>query len=128
MSEKPINDVLAENLAYFMEQRGLKQQALADKSGMGQTTVGLYLNPSRRKISKSGKVPSAKLSEVEQLSKCLGIEIWQLLRPFDPGQRQAYAQIEMAFKAIQPTSLPQPGPTVVSSSKNPRTANGTTGH
>lgn len=128
MLQKPINDVLAENLAYFMELRGLKQQALADKSGMGQTTVGLYLNPGRRKISKSGKVPSAKLSEVEQLSKCLQVEIWQLLRPFDPEQREAYEKIESAFKALQPSGLRALPPASEEKSKNPRVANSRSGH
>lgn len=124
MSEKPINDVLADNLAYYMGERKLKQQALAEKSGMGQTTVSLYLNPSRRKISKSGKIPSAKLSEVEQLSKCLGVEIWQLLRPMSPSDRVAYEALEVAFKALQPKPPTPPAPELVKRLPTPRSANG----
>lgn len=105
MSKKTINEVLADNLAYFMKERGLTQKVLGDKCSMGQTTISLYLNPSRRKISHSGKEPSAKLSEVELLSKSLGIEIWQLLRPLSPEQRAAYESIETAFKALQPKTV-----------------------
>jgi transcriptional regulator with XRE-family HTH domain len=120
MSDKPINDVLAENLAYFMGQQSLTQQALGNKCGMAQTTVGLYLHPTRRKISASGKAPSAKLSEVEQLSKILGVEIWQLLRPLDPDERSAYEAIEAAFRLLHPKPNK---PTLIASTKTPKAGN-----
>lgn len=97
MSKKPINDVLAENLAAFMAERKLKQTGLAELSGIGQTTVSLYLSPERRMPSKSGKVPSANLGEVEALARALNVEVWELLRPLTVSQRAAYKQIEGAF-------------------------------
>lgn len=101
MSKKPINDVLAENLAHFMGERGLSQAALAEASKVAQTTVSLYLNPSRRQPSKSGKIPSAKLGEVESLANGLGVDLWELLRPMTPAQRTAYKKLEDVFKSLQ---------------------------
>lgn len=100
MSELPINDVLAQNLAYFMAEKGLNQSTLGAAAGIGQTTVGLYLNPGRRKTGASGKAPSAKLGELEQLARVLGVEVWELLRPMSPSARRAYRQIEAAFLAL----------------------------
>lgn len=105
MSEKPINDVLAANLVCLMKEQGFTQKALADKCGLNQTTISLYLTPSRRMTGSLGKAPSAKLSEVELLAKCFGVEIWQLLRPLNPEQRIAYAAIEVAYKALQPKQI-----------------------
>ena len=102
MAANPINEVLAANLAYFMAQRGLTQKALAEKCGVGQTTISLYLNPSRRKSGIGGKPASAKLSEVEMLAKSLDVEIWEMLRQLSDEERQAHAQIEQAFRALQP--------------------------
>jgi transcriptional regulator with XRE-family HTH domain len=101
MSKKPINEVLASNLLHFMQSRGFTQSALGEKSGIGQTTVGLYLNPDRRKLGASGKPPSAKLSEVEMLADGLGVEVWELLRNLSSSERAAYEQIEKAFNAIR---------------------------
>lgn len=107
MSGKPINDVLADNLAHFMGKRGLSQQALASKCGIGQTTISLYLDPSRRKPGALGKIPSAKLSEVEMLATSLGVDVWELLRSFTPAEREAYEQIEKAFKLLhRPAAVP----------------------
>ena len=94
MERKPINDVLAENLAYFMRERGLSQAALAKTADMGQTTVSLYLNPGNRQPGKSGKAPSAKLAEVQRLAGALGVEVWELLRPATVAQRDLYRSIE----------------------------------
>lgn len=77
----PINQVLADNLSRLMRERELTQMALAAKAGMGQTTVSLYLSPERRAAGKSGKEPSAKLSEVQRLADALGVELWRLLQP-----------------------------------------------
>lgn len=87
MSKPSLNDILATNLARLMEKAGHKQASLAKLSGIGQTTISLYLNPGRRQPSKSGKVPSAKFGEVETLAEVLGVEPWDLLRPHDaaPG-------------------------------------------
>lgn len=86
MSKPTLNEILATNLARLMEKTGHKQASLAQASGVGQTTISLYLNPARRQPSKSGKVPSAKFGEVEALADALGVMPWDLLRPDDDGE------------------------------------------
>lgn len=103
MTAKPINDVLAENLAHFMGARKVKQTELAERSHVAQTTISLYLNPDNRAPLASGKKPSAKLSEVESLANALGIEVWQLLRNLTAQERIAYEQIENAFRTLKPS-------------------------
>jgi len=85
MSKPTLNEILATNLARLMDKTGHKQASLAQASGVGQTTISLYLNPARRQPSKSGKVPSAKFGEVEALADALGVMPWDLLRPDDNG-------------------------------------------
>lgn len=76
-----VNDILAANLARLMTQHAMTQQKLAKESGVAQTTVSLYLNPQRRQPSATGKIPSAKLTEVEKLAAALQVDTWELLRP-----------------------------------------------
>lgn len=91
MSKPTLNEILATNLARLMEKTGHKQASLAQASGVGQTTISLYLNPARRQPSKSGKVPSAKFGEVEALADALGVMPWDLLRPDHDGDTSALA-------------------------------------
>lgn len=100
MTKRNINDVLASNLAHYMDEKGLTQSALSKTSGVAQTTISLYLDPTRRQTSKSGKQPSAKLSEVELLAQALNTEVWELLRPFSPQQRKAYKLLEQAYRQM----------------------------
>lgn len=98
---KPINDVIAENLAYFMKKKGLNQTQLALASGIGQTTISLYLDPARRLPSKSGKEPSAKVTELAQLAIALGIGVWQLMREMTDEERDFYDSIERAYGKLR---------------------------
>jgi transcriptional regulator with XRE-family HTH domain len=111
MSKRSINEVLAENLKHYMGAQGLKQTALGEAAGMAQTTVSLYLNPSRRQPSKSGKVPSANLGDVERLATALKVEVWELLRPLSGPEREAYDRIATAYRALQ-GGAPKPAPSV----------------
>lgn len=98
---KSINQVVAENLAHWMEQAGFtSQQALADKSGVAQRTIANYLKPTLRDDTSSGKEPSAKVTELAKLATALHIEVWQLLREMTPQEREFYAQIEEAYKRL----------------------------
>lgn len=124
MQKKPINDVLAENLQHFMQEKSLTQTAIASSSGIGQTTVSLYLHPERRAPGKSGKIPSAKLSEVESLADALGVEVWELLRPLTPAQRAAYKQIEMAYKNLSGQEVQQVAPEKRTGTAGPKTRTG----
>lgn len=80
MLKKPINEVFAANLARLMAEQKKTQKSLAAESGVGQTTIGLYLNPGRRLVSASGKAPSAKLTEVEMLACGLNVGVLDLLQ------------------------------------------------
>ena len=96
--DRSINEVLAENLRYFMEKAEMTQASLALRAGMGQTTVSLYLSPDRRAAGKTGKEPSAKLAEVGRLADALGVELWELLRPLTPTQREFYRSMEALLR------------------------------
>lgn len=72
MTKSTINEVLARNLKIRMEAKGMKQERLAARSKVGQTTISLYLSPDRRKPGATGKVPSAKVGEIEALASALG--------------------------------------------------------
>lgn len=98
---KSINQVVAENLAHWMEQAGFtSQQALADKSGVSQRTIANYLKPGLRDDTSSGKEPSAKVTELQKLADALHIEVWQLMRAMTPQEREFYAHIEEAYKRL----------------------------
>ncbi len=104
MPEMPINLALASNLAYYMKRRGFTQKRLAEKCGVAQTTISLYLHPERRKEGKDGKQGSAKLTEVQMLADALGVQPWQMLRPMTETEREAYERIEQAFRALKPNT------------------------
>lgn len=97
--KKAINDLLAENVRHFMKLRNIPtQEALAAKVGVVQRTIGYYLDPTKRAASKSGKEPSAKLTEVASLAAALDVEVWQLLMPKD--ERDRLAAMETAMQAV----------------------------
>ncbi len=100
-SDKPVNQVIADNLAYFMEKRGVNQPQLAARSGVSQTAISLYLNPERRMPSKSGKPPSAKVTELAQLAAALDVGVWELMRPMTEREREFYRSIEVAYRTLK---------------------------
>lgn len=105
----PINEVLAINLAHFMKEKKFTQASLGEKAGLAQRTIGNYLNSALRQAeSKSGKPPSAKLTEVEKICHALGIEVWELLRPITPAEREFYRQIEESFEQLRKIATQQP--------------------
>ena len=81
VKNRGINFVLADNLHRLMKAQKHTQATLGAAAGMGQTTVGLYLHPDRRKESVSAKPPSGKLADVERLATALKVELWELLMP-----------------------------------------------
>jgi transcriptional regulator with XRE-family HTH domain len=103
MLEKPlpINEVVAENLAYWMGQAGIKQAALAEKAKVSQKTISNYLNPDQRTEGSTGKDPSGKLSELDRIAKALSIEVWQLTRQMTAHERVMYEAIEKAYEGLR---------------------------
>lgn len=89
-----LNMNLARNLRALMKERELTQMQLAEKCGVSQTAISLYLDPGRRKPSATGKKPSATLAQVEMLAGAFGVEAWVLLRPMNEAKLRAYAKLE----------------------------------
>ena len=79
MKKSTVNEALARNLKAWMEAKGMKQEQLASKSKVGQTTISLYLSPDRRKPGATGKIPSAKVGEIESLAEALGCRFADLV-------------------------------------------------
>lgn len=110
MDETAISDVVALNLRHFMAQRKLTQQVLAKKSGMAQTTISLYLNPSSRKETGKADPPAPNLGKVNALAGALGVELWELLRPLTQSQRDLIKNVDrvIADQVAQASAVKQP--------------------
>jgi hypothetical protein len=75
MARAPINDVLAQNLAYFMAMGPLKtQQALATKSGIAQRTIS-YLNPRKRAKGRVAYLACSTITEPRSLP-ARNLRVW----------------------------------------------------
>ena len=79
MSRPSTNEILARNIDSLMKKQGMVQTVLSKRSGVAQTTISLYLNPERRQPSKTGKIPSAKLTEVEAIATALNVSLPAIL-------------------------------------------------
>lgn len=102
MSEKDsINQVLAENLAHWMGERKLTQNALAEKAGVSQKTISNYLNPEQRVDGAKGKEPSAKLTELNRIAGALGVGVWELVRRMSERERALYTAIEKQYEGVR---------------------------
>lgn len=99
MDKPSVNEVIAKNLRRSMSDKKLTQQDLAAKSGVGQTTISLYLNPENRKPSATGKIPSAKVAELEALARSLDLEAWELMVPPESERQRLFREfIKLAGK------------------------------
>jgi transcriptional regulator with XRE-family HTH domain len=111
VSGKPISQVVAANLRYWMEQAELTQAALAGRAGVNQKTISNYLNPEQRAESATGKLPSPKLEELDKIARALAIPLWQLVREMTEKERRLYEHIERAYSELTSTeavtALPQ---------------------
>lgn len=119
MSKTAITETLATNLTYFMEQKKVTQQTLAKKSGIGQTTISLYRNPGSRKTTATGRPPSPTLAKVQALAEGLGVELWELVRPLTPAQRDLIRSVD-AVVAERITKAPEPSAAAPTAAKPKR--------
>lgn len=97
MQPPNLNEVLAKNLRKLVEEKHLNTVSLAKASGLSQRTMSNYLSPELRLPGKTGKMPSAKLSEVAALANALGVKPWDLLRDMTDSEREMYRRIEAAY-------------------------------
>lgn len=88
MAASRIVEVFAQCLRHHMGALGVTQADLAKRSGIGQTTISLYLRPKARGDTVSGKAGSPTLANVEALADALGVEVWELLRVVTPAERE----------------------------------------
>jgi transcriptional regulator with XRE-family HTH domain len=88
MAESRIVEVFANCLRHHMAERSVTQSELAKRSGIGQTTISLYLRPKARGDTVSGKAGSPTLANIEALAHALGVEVWELLRVVTPAERE----------------------------------------
>lgn len=88
MAHSRIVEVFAACLRHHMTTQGISQAELAKRSGIGQTTISLYLRPQSRGDTVSGKTGSPTLANVEALADALGVEVWELLRMVTPQERE----------------------------------------
>ena len=88
MPESRIVEVFAACLRHHMTERSVTQAELAKRSGIGQTTISLYLRPKARGDTASGKAGSPTLANVEALAVALGVEVWEMLRVVTPAERE----------------------------------------
>lgn len=101
-----INQVLADNLRHYMDKQNLKQDALASRCGVSQRTISNYLNPGRRNAGSSGKPGSAKLTELQMLADGLGVKAWELVRQYEPGEREARQALESVYLQLRASAAP----------------------
>lgn len=108
MAEGTVN-VLARNLKSLMDEHlpKLSQNELGKKTGVGQTSIGLMLNPEKRLPTKSGRIPSPTLAQIEKVAAFFHKEAWQLLHPnpaqapLSESERKRYEAFENAMKQLQ---------------------------
>lgn len=80
-------ETFSEALRYWMDRREMTQAALATRSGVGQTTISLYLRPAARSQTARGTTGSPTLANIEALAKALRIDVLDLLRPASHAER-----------------------------------------
>jgi hypothetical protein len=111
MEEPRINQVLAEALAFYMR-RHWTNVSLAKASGVAEGTIRNYLSPEKRAAGKSGKHPSAKLTELAQIADAMGLRVEDLVRDATDAERAAILRQRAAEHYQQTGTLPPwaPGP------------------
>ena len=87
MGSKSINVVVAEALRFYMG-GAWSNVSLAKKSGVAESTIRNYLSPAKREAGKSGKEPSAKVTELAQIADALGIQVSDLVTDLTDEERQ----------------------------------------
>ena len=86
-----LNELLAANLGRIKDARDLTLPYIAKKCGLSQRTIGYYLDPDKRAPTRSGKLGSEKLNEVDALASGLGVSVWDLLGDGSAGPSRAHS-------------------------------------
>lgn len=112
MDRKPINEVVAEALRYFMGVRwtGI---GLAREAGVAEGTIRNCLNPEKREPGKSGKEPSVKVTELAKIAAALGVEVADLVTDATAQEREQIHRKRAAEHYIRTGRFPDWAPAEV---------------
>lgn len=116
MDKKPVNQVLAEALTFFMGTKW-NNVTLAKASGVAESTIRNYRAPEKRDSGKSGKAPSAKLSELEMLACALGVSVADLVSDAGDEERARRHRAHAAAYYEEHGHLPSWAPDLSNSGK-----------
>jgi DNA-binding Xre family transcriptional regulator len=112
MRKKPINQVIAEALAFYMGERW-NQTTLAKEAGVAPNTIGNAMNPGRRAESASGKEPSIKATELDRIAKALEVPVADLVSDLTEQERDQRQRDRAADyyreHGVLPAWAPPPG-------------------
>lgn len=106
---KPINLVLAEALRFFMG-KSWNNSSLAKASGVAEGTIRNYLSPTKRESGKTGKEPSAKLTELAKLAAALGVQVADLVTEATDAERQQLHRKRAAEHYVRTGKFPHWAP------------------
>lgn len=101
MEHKPITQIVAESLAWYMDTKKITAKRLGEKAGVSPRTIGNFLKPANRTESASGKEPSGKLTELAMIAKALGVTVVDLVSDHNESQRMERLRVEAAIKAYE---------------------------
>lgn len=104
-SKKSVNEVLAEALRFFKGDRW-SNSSLARASGIAESTIRNYLAPEKRGTGKTGKEPSAKLTELDKLAEVLGVSIADLVTDLTDAERMRRHRMHAAAYYAEHGRLP----------------------
>ena len=110
MPKEAVTQILARNLSAAMQARKLSQPALADMSGVPQTTISLMLRPNARFPTQGKASPSPTIERVAMIAHALKLDPWQLLHPHpEQAQRETafYRQIKKNFETLPHKTSPE---------------------
>lgn len=126
MDERPINEVIADALAYYMDRGGWNKSTLGKAAGVAPNTIGNALNPSKRAQGKSGKAPSIKATELALIAKPMGLKVADLVTDLPAAERLQVLRARAAEHYKQHGRLPPwaPGPDDGSNGSTPTAASG----
>lgn len=101
MGKTPINQRVAANLRWYMDQAGLTESALGKRAKLSPRTIGNFLHPEKRTTGARGKPPSGKLAELESIADALGLDMVALIVESSDADREANRRLALAAHVLK---------------------------
>ena len=105
VDQKPINTVVAEALDFFMG-TAWTNVSLGIAADVAESTIRNYLKPENRTTGKTGKEPSAKLTELAKLAAALGVQVSDLVTDATDEERLQIHRKRAAEHYVKTGQLP----------------------